>query len=177
MHKNSGFRVLRAAFLSGLLLFTACDAPESGYVPVAPQLTQMVGADELVSCPAGQSRGASDLVLPLLGGSLRLGGTSVGVPGAAIAALTEIEIEVPASPYMLVNLRANGQEHWQFLAPLSVTIDYSRCPIGPHDPPVSVWHVDSETGAMLEYMGGVDDRPARTITFVTDHFSGYAIAN
>ena len=78
---------------------------------------------------------------------------------------------------MLVDLRANGQEHWQFLAPLTVTIDYSRCNVGLLDPPLTVWYVDPETGEMLEPMGGIDSRLTRTITFVTDHFSGYAIAN
>ena len=176
MLKFSCLRALRAALAVALVLCTACDAPESGYVPVAPQLTQATGG-RLLTCPASTSREARGVVLPLLGGALRVGGTTVGIPGAALTGMTEIEIEVPASPYLLVNLRANGQEHWQFLAPLVVTIDYSRCPIGLFDGPVTVWHIDSETGELLEPMGGLDNRLTRTITFVTDHFSGYAIAN
>ena len=43
--------------------------------------------------------------------------------------------------------------------------------------PLSVWLVDPATGEMFENMGGVDDKLTRTVTFVTDHFSGYAIAN
>ncbi|HUF13752.1 MAG TPA: hypothetical protein VMN78_11675 [Longimicrobiales bacterium] len=33
------------------------------------------------------------------------------------------------------------------------------------------------TGALLQNMGGVDDKENRTVTFRTDHFSGYAVAN
>jgi hypothetical protein len=39
-----------------------------------------------------------------------------------------------------------------------------------------VWHIDPLTKTFLEDMGGVDDKVARTVTFSTDHFSGYAIA-
>jgi hypothetical protein len=169
-------RVLPAVLLGVAASLTACDAPDGAYVPVAPELTESAQA-QLLSCPAVTGRATSGVVLPLLGGVLGLGATSVTVPAAAISGLTSIELEVPPSPYMLVELRANGQEHWQFLAPLTVTIDYSRCAVDPLDPPLTVWHVDPETGAMLEPMGGVDNRLLRTVTFVTDHFSGYAIAN
>ena len=176
MQKFTNVRAIHAALLCGALGLTACDAPEASYVPVAPALTE-AAASSLLSCPSVQARQASGIALPLLGGVLAVAGNSVLVPAAAISGITRITVEVPASPYMLVDLRANGQEHWQFLAPLTVTIDYSRCNVGLLDPPLSVWHVDPETGAMLEPMVGIDSRLTRTITFVTDHFSGYAIAN
>ena len=35
---------------------------------------------------------------------------------------------------------------------------------------------DAEQLALLEGMGGLNDRSSRTVTFGTNHFSGYAIA-
>jgi hypothetical protein len=40
-----------------------------------------------------------------------------------------------------------------------------------------VWYIDSDTKAMLEPMGGVDNKLLKTITFTTGHLSGYAVAN
>jgi hypothetical protein len=162
--------------LLGLTALTACDAPENTYGTSAPQLAHFSTAS-LVSCPSSEARSTRGRVLPILGGVVRLGGNAVSVPAAALLGSAEIEIDVPASHHMIVELRANGHEHWQFLAPLLVTIDYSRCSIDLLDAPVTVYHVDSETGELLEHMGGIDNRLTRTITFVTDHFSGYAIAN
>ena len=176
MHKFPIRAARRGLFLLVLVAFTACDAPESTYVPSGPQLSEFSTAS-LVSCPSSEGRSGEARVHPLVGGIVRLGGNAVTVPAAALLRSTEIEIEVPASQHMLVELRANDQEHWQFLAPLLVTIDYSRCPIGLLDGPVTVYHVDPATGALLEHMGGIDNRLTRTITFTTDHFSGYAIAN
>jgi hypothetical protein len=176
MQKFPRRTVCRALVLLGLGAFTACDAPDEAYVTSAPQLSEF-STPSLLSCPSAQTRATRGRVLPVSGGVVRLDGNAVSIPAAALLGAAEIEIEVPASAHMLVELRTNDQEHWQFLAPLTVTIDYSRCPIGLLDGPVTVYHVDPATGALLEPMGGVDDRLTRTITFVTDHFSGYAIAN
>ena len=155
---------------------TACDRPEQGEVPLEPSAFAMADA-RLLECPSSGELEASGSAT-LLGGAVSLAGTVlVSVPPEALLGPVTIDIEVPASRYMLVELGVNGQDHWQFLAPVTVTIDYSRCRIGLLDPPVTVWHVDPATGELLEHMGGVDDRLLQKVTFRTDHFSGYAIAN
>ena len=116
-------------------------------------------------------------MLPL-GGSVSLRGHSVALPLGAVLLPATIGITEPAGQYMRIDLSANGQDHWQFQVPLSVTISYARCSRANIDKgPLSVWLIDEETGELLANMGGVDDKLARTITFETDHFSGYAIAN
>ena len=175
MRKFPAFRAVNALFLGVLLPLTACDAPDAANAPSQPELA-LVTTPQLLSCPSSETRGVNGRVLPL-GGTVALAKTAVVVPASALLGATDITIEVPASEHMLVELKANGQEHWQFLAPVTVTIDYGRCPIGLLDGPVTVWHVDPSSGALLEHMGGIDNRVAKTITFVTDHFSGYAIAN
>jgi hypothetical protein len=60
---------------------------------------------------------------------------------------------------------------------VSVAIDYSRCSAAEaNKAPLSVWHIDSQTGQLLEPMGGVDDKSTHSITFTTGHLSGYAVA-
>ena len=154
---------------------TACDRPEPAEVPSAPEEASIATA-ALVDCPTDETR-ASSATVSLLGGVVNRLGTIVSVPPEALLAPITLDVEIPASQYMLVELGVNGEDHWQFLAPITVTIDYSRCQIGLLDPPVHVWNVDPATGDLLEHMGGVDNRLLRRVTFTTDHFSGYAIAN
>ena len=175
MRKKSAFRVIPALLLGTVSGLTACDAPETAHSPSDAEFSTVV-APALLECPSEESQATRGRLLAT-GGTVTLGNNAVAIPLGALLGSAEIEIEVPASRHLVVELRANGQEHWQFLAPLTVTIDYSRCRTGLLDPPVSVWHVDSQTGALLEHMGGIDNRLTRTVTFVTDHFSGYAIAN
>lgn len=131
----------------------------------------------LVECPSDASFQTAGTVLPT-GGQVSLRGHSVSLPLAAVLAPTSIGLAEPASQFMQLDLSANGQDHFQFRAPVTVTISYARCSRSNIDKgPLSVWLIDSSTGALLRNMGGVDDKVNRTITFDTDHFSGYAIAN
>lgn len=141
-----------------------------------PQLAD-AAAVSLVSCPTGETRAASAHVPPQ-GVALGLGRHQVSLPDGAVADTTLVTLEVPASQHLRVELRANEHEHYQFMAPLTVTLDYGRCSMKEIEKgALSVWLLDDSTGALLQNMGGHDDRPSRTITFTTDHFSGYAIAN
>jgi hypothetical protein len=88
-----------------------------------------------------------------------------------------VTLTVPPSKYVEIEVRVNGLPHFQFAQPVTVVLDYSRCTRSDIDrAPLSVWNIDPLTKALLEDMGGVDDKSARTVTFTTDHFSGYAIA-
>lgn len=168
----------RSIVVAGVVFgFTACDEPEPTSSPVSP-LMATVSGPSLVPCPSGGTAQATSQIFPG-GGLATLKHHQVYLPAAAIDATTSITIDVPQSPYLIVDLRANGQEHHQFDAPLLVTIDYSRCSTTAIERgALSVWLVDPATGEMLQEMPtAMDNRLTRTITFVTDHFSGYAIAN
>ena len=160
--------------LSGGVL--ACSEPQDDGAALDPAFATSV-SPTLVECPSDASYETVGEILPV-GGTVALRGHSVDVPLGALLAPTQIELAEPASQYMLVDLGANGQDHYQFHAPLTVTISYARCGRSNIDKaPLSVWLVDPATGALLQNMGGVDDKASRTVTFTTDHFSGYAIAN
>lgn len=134
-------------------------------------------APTLLECPVAQTQRASGLV-GLLGGLLQVAGTQVHFPLGAVPLLTEFTAVVPASNHMEISVSASGLGHYLFNQPVTVTIDYSRCPDSVLEKgPLSVWYIDEDTKALLQNMGGVDDRARKRITFTTDHFSGYALAN
>lgn len=135
------------------------------------------GGVSLISCPSNETQTATGLI-GLLGGTLSVGGTTVSIPAGALTVALPIRITVPSSPYMKVDVSALGLLHLSFLKPIRITIDYSRCNRSDIDSaPLEVWYLDDGTNTPIENMGGVDNKLARTITFSTGHFSGYAVAN
>jgi hypothetical protein len=131
----------------------------------------------LVECPSTQTTTTS-AVVGLLGGVIKLGGTSITIPSGALTAPTLLQVTVPASRYMEIDVTAVGFTSFLFQQPISVTIDYSRCTRSDIDQkPLHVWHIDPVTKQLLEDMGGTDDKVSRQITFSTGHLSGYAVAN
>ena len=86
--------------------------------------------------------------------------------------------EAPGRPEsMEVDLSVNGGQHIDFPQPVVVTIDYSRCNRWETLlARLNVWNIDQDTKALLQNMGGIDDKLAQSITFSTPHFSGFAIA-
>lgn len=131
----------------------------------------------LLECPSNQTTTTSAIV-GLLGGVIKLGGTSITVPSGALTAPTLLQVTVPASRYMEIDVTAVGFTSFLFQQPVSVTIDYSRCTRNDIDQKtLHVWHIDPVTKQLLEDMGGTDDKASRQITFSTGHLSGYAVAN
>lgn len=79
---------------------------------------------------------------------------------------------------MEVDITADGSAHFSFRSPVTVSVSYARCTRSDIDKaPLTVWYIDAATKALLQNMGGTDDKVARTVTFITDHLSGYAVAN
>lgn len=152
----------------------ACDqAPvaeplgQDDYVAVQPRTL-------LSACTVAPSAKASK-VIGLEGGAVSVAGVTMTVPAGAVLQDTEFRIHVPSSTYAEAEIRANGQDHYQFQAPVVIAMDYTRCSTSAG--PLAVWHIDPETKALLENMGGVDDVLNQQMTFSTMHLSGYAIAN
>jgi hypothetical protein len=170
--------IRRFAVVALAAAVTACSepttAPESADVP--PTLNETPGATGLLEC----RRTFFDITWGLLGplgGLLSLDGHTLMVPAGALDRFAFVTLRTPSTRFVEVEARVNGQDHFQFNKPVTVVLDYSRCPdwrIGPE--PLTVWQIDPDTKAFIRDMGGVDDRAARKISFTTDHFSGYAIA-
>ena len=164
------------ASLAAIASAFACSEPVTALAS-ARNVGHSSSSAVLVECPSSESHSSSVLVTPL-GGSVTAGGSTISIPAGAVLVPTTITVTVPASQYMEVDITANGAEHFSFHAPVTVSVSYARCTRSDLDKdPLSVWYIDSQTKALLQNMGGTDDKTARIVTFVTDHLSGYAVAN
>ena len=131
----------------------------------------------LITCPADDSQSATGLIGPL-GGVLAAGNTRVLIPADAVLSSTTFTLSVPSSKYVEIEVTAQGSEHFVFELPVTVTIDYARCSRSDLDQALlSAWNINPVTKALLERMVSVDDKLARTVSFSTIHFSGYAVAD
>jgi len=161
-----------AIVLSGL----SCGEPRA----TAPETASSLGggsSPSLLECPTNETTTTS-AVVGLLGGVIQLGGTSITIPSGALTVPTLLQVTIPASRYMEIDVSAVGFTSFLFQQPISVTIDYSRCARSDVDQQtLHVWHIDPVTKQLLEDMGGTDDKASRRITFSTGHLSGYAVAN
>ena len=174
-------RRLSTGFIVGSLAlpFAACGDPTGiGREPDVPTL-RVAASDESVApatllyCPEKRAESRTR-VIDSRGGSLRLAGHSIDVPAGAVLAPTAFTISVPASPNMEIDISA-GDAHYRFAKPVQITISYKRCEKqGAFD--FKVWYIDPATGTLLEQMDAVDDKRRRSVTFFSDHLSGYAIA-
>jgi len=179
---------LRAALLSGVVaLLAACsDAPTApAAAPSAPRAVNASVADPsattaspaatLFACESSRSRSASAVIGPR-GGMVALSGSALVVPPGAVGKPTTFTFTIPASPYLTVDVSAQGVEHYSFARPVLISISYAHCSgQGLPDAPLGAWWVNAETLEQLGVMAGVDDRQHRRLTFVTDHLSGYAV--
>lgn len=134
------------------------------------------GANLLV-CPVDTSVSVHTII-GSLGGALSIGGTSVAIPAGALLGDTTVTLTLPAGQLMEADLSVGAGQSIVFLKPVVVTIDYSRCGRAEQTAlPLSVWNIDEHTKALLENMGGLDNKLTQQLTFTTIHFSGYAVAN
>ena len=167
--------VLRLACFLGLAA-AACEPLDQVSAPVdAPSLTASSGPS-LIQCPTNTTSSATETVTAL-GGTVSLGGHSIQIPGGGLLGPTTITVTEPASQYVEIDIQAGAAEHFDFQLPMLVTISYARCGRTDIDRiPLQVWYIDPVTHELLENMGGVDNKLLRTVSFWTNHLSGYAIA-
>lgn len=168
---------LRALGALTLVLSIGCaDGVEPTAAPTTARLAAGTGTNPL-ECPVDQTLSASGSI-DALGGTVAVGGHSVTLPMGAVLLPRTITLTVPAGNYMAIDLKVDGAEHFQFEAPVSVTIDYSRCTRNNiQKTPLTAWYWDAGTATLLERMNATDDRSASRVHFETDHFSGYVVAN
>jgi hypothetical protein len=179
----------RLLFVSAALALLGCSdvvtRPESGRVntdttqrvdSVPPLDTGGIAQRRLIECPTTQTSTNSGLI-GVLGGTIATAGTSISLPAGSVLAGTLISVTVPASTYMEVDVTANDLLSFLFLKPVTITIDYSRCPTSvTAGKTLTVWHINTQTKVLIQNMNGVNDPVQRKMSFTTSHLSGYAIA-
>lgn len=176
MRNSSQFLSL---FVCGALALTlahcSADAPTTPAVAPAFSLSGVVAQHDLLACPGGSDDDVVTKVIGPNGGKIKLGGFVMRVPAGAVPETTTFVMRVPQANVLKVKIRARDEQHYTFLAPVQITLDYSRCSAAP--PELTAWYVDENSDAELEQMPGVNDSHAQTFTLQTGHLSGYALAN
>lgn len=170
-------RPWRTVAVLALIGAGACSDSPMGEDLLAPDAAAFASSGPvLLECPVSTSEATTGTV-GVLGGSVSLNGHSLTLPFMAVLMPTSFRLEAPASRFMELDITANGAETFSFRETVTVTIDYSRCNRNDiNATPLTVWHIDPVTKALIEPMGGVDDKVARTVTFTTDHLSTYSLA-
>lgn len=167
---------LRVAVLAVLAGAAGSCADSPSAPAAAPRSASLVRSGVLpLQCPVAAAA-SSTATIGILGGILEAGGHRVVIPANAVLAPTRFTLTVPASRYVEVDVKAAGLEHFEFLQPVVLSLSYARCARTDIDRTnLRVYYVDSETRAIIDDKGGIDNKLARTVTTVTDHFSGYLI--
>ncbi|HEX6533742.1 MAG TPA: hypothetical protein VF041_04045 [Gemmatimonadaceae bacterium] len=171
--------LLAALAVGGLVLsLAACggDMLTAPHAPSQPVLDRAVSAtsSDLLACPASTSQSATAVIGPR-GGTLSVGRFAIRIPEHAVAQPTTFVFDVPASPYLEVDIHAAGIAHYEFARRATVTLDYSRCGAdlsGEFD----AWYID-DSGTKLHRMHGHSEPGRQLFVFKTDHLSRYAIAD
>jgi hypothetical protein len=109
------------------------------------------------------------------GGTLAAGGFRIDFPEDAVSADQAFVLTVVPGTGRRIEAHAEGLDRFDFARPVTVTMDLRGCglllPPGLH-----AWHLDTESGVLLEDMGGTLDLLGQRLRFRTPHFSGYTIA-
>jgi hypothetical protein len=170
--------IRRVAAFAGLLLsvFIACHEPtgsESGSL-------RNDGGDspKAIPCPVNASTSASGVLGPLGGAVTALPtATAILLPAGALLTPTTFDVTVPASQFVIVDIKADGADHFTFALPVTIVLDYSRCTrsdiLGAD---LGVYVYEPATGELGEKMVSVDNKLLRQITFATNHLTSYVVA-
>jgi hypothetical protein len=171
-----------SAALSALLLsfFVGCGDTAEPTQSVRPSISVRSApeyAAELAKCANPESRPMTAMIGPE-GGVLSAGSTIAFIPPEAVRTPTHFTIQSLAGTALRVRITARGHERFDFARPIAVMIGYSHCTRQEFmRAQVSVWHVDDDTGALLERMPSARDRRTSTVGFLTTHLSTYAVAH
>lgn len=176
MHNSHLFRSISVA--AAALFLVSCDAPEpTAALAPGDALRSTTSGAILLECPTDVTKSVTGTI-DLLGGTLELDGHQVVFPANAVLLPTEFTLTVPASNYLEIKVKPVGADSYEFSKPVSLTMSYSRCTRSNVDKKsLKIFYIDSGTKAILENMGGTDNKTARTVTTDTDHFSGFSVGS
>lgn len=163
-----------ALLLTAATLAACSDTHDTAMAPDTPSLAS--SGPVLVECPVEYEISTTGTI-GATGGTIHLEKHELAVPALAVTSPKGFRLAAPVSKYMELAVDAEGHDGFSFRKPVQITIDYSRCSRSNIDKaPLTVWHIDGDTKALLEDMGGIDDKLNRTVTFTTDHLSHFSIA-
>jgi hypothetical protein len=144
--------------------------------PVGEPSFSMSGG-RLLTCPTTETASATGTV-GWGGGRIEVAGHELVIPKGAVLIPQRFRVEVRWSPHLVVSFNAEGHSHYQFLQPVTIKLNYSRCEsIAESASDLRVYYVDSLSLAILEDVGGLLDAATNTVTAQTIHLSDYAVGS
>jgi hypothetical protein len=161
-------------------VLVGCQDERENASPVEPVQADLAVSPQALlarrlACPSGEERSVRAEIGPN-GGTVALGGHAVFFPPGAVREPVQVTLSVPASPHVELDVRVNGREHYRLARPVLVTMSYDRCGVlFPAGGRKTVWYYDRSTERLLEEMPTLDNPATRSVSFVTNHFSGWVI--
>lgn len=122
-----------------------------------------------LTCSVSQRSSASQLIGPQ-GGVLRLGAHSLTVPKGALATTVLISATATVGPSVRIDFAPHGL---QFAKAATLVLNYTGCTM-PSTGAGNVYYTN-EFDAIRQSMPSANDPATKTITALTDHFSGYLV--
>jgi len=135
------------------------------------------GGAALLACPTRETLSTSSAIGPR-GGVLELDGHSMTVPMGAVLGMTTFTMVAPASPYLEIQVTAEGHAGYLFAQPVTLSISYARCRRADLEAKgLRIFHIDSQSREVLADHGGGDSKLLRRVAAVTGHLSGYSVGS
>lgn len=176
-HREAARALLALPVLVSLLSCADLTTPTAPVAEVASPASLSMAGGRLITCPASDVQVVSGNI-GVGGGRIGVNGHELLVPKGALSSPQRFQMEVRSSPHLVVSFRAEGHEHFQFNAPVFLTLNYSRCESDAESAPeLRMYYVDAASLSILEDVGGVMDTGANSVTAATDHLSDYAVGS
>jgi hypothetical protein len=175
-YRSSGPTAFSLALLMPLLASCGDGDVTTSTAPSVSLQRDEAPSTRLAWCPSPSSY-LSSAVIDARGGVLAAGFTVVLFPPDAVRSPTRFTLQALPGRTLRIRVLAAGYERFGFARPVVVMIGYAHCGRQEFPRNISVWHVDDDTGALLERMPTVNDSRNETVGFLTTHLSTYAVAN
>lgn len=133
--------------------------------------TGLVGKLGLLKCTPLPYAKASAVIGPL-GGSLRMGQSTLTIPAGALAQSVQITGEQLSDTVNSVRFSPQGL---QFAKPASLTLPYGNCSLVGSILPKQIAYT-TDNLQILQLLVSLDNLLSRTVTGQVNHFSRYAVA-
>lgn len=169
----------RLLALVGVLAVSACGEsitpPNQATAPENAQLASSTYGSTILECPIDVT---SDTVqtIGILGGEIALNGHKLVIPAGVLTGDVTFKLTEPAGNYVVIDITANGAEHYDFSDVVSLTVSYSRCTRSNIDKKdLDIYYVDAKNEIIHDNLGGTDYKDERHVEVKTDHLSEYAV--
>ena len=168
-------RLLFSALLFGTAtVVLSCRQPE----PTAPELqipalqaSAVYSATGLVQCRPLAYDSVSRTI-GAKGGTIRVSKHVLVIPDRALSEAVRITVVAPSDTVNRIQFQPEGLV---FQLPVSLTMSYANCNIGPSARHKEIAYTNDSL-AILEYVPSLDDPSKRKVTGQLSHFSWYAIS-